>query len=293
MPLDFTANEIVPDHINFPVEFEQTKYDKSKYVINGNTGEYIGIVGRTFKCASHGDFFTRAHNAISENLGEEFCDSMNISYDTARNNAWVKMDMRMPNVLRKIETDKHATTIAPRLIALHGIDGSCSNQVYYGAIDFFCTNGMITGDYDKIKRKNTSGFDLETFIDELQHTVSDFHNTADVYQEWAETNLATVNVKALIESIIKSDRKSQKMHSLWCQEVANRGCNKWALYSAFTNYASYADERNGFSLKNTGNDTAATSMWSREQEVAKWIATPQFRQLSSSTIVPLSELQTA
>ena len=281
MPLDFTANELMPDHINFPVEFEQTKYDKSKYVINGNTGEYIGIVGRTFKCASHGDFFTRVHNAVSDNLGETFCNSMNISYDTTRNNAWVKMDMRMPNVLRKIETDKHTTTIAPRLIALHGIDGSCSNQVYYGAIDFFCTNGMITGDYDKIRRKNTSGFDLETFINELQHTVSDFHNTADMYQAWAETKLHTVDVKALLESIIKSDRKSEKMFSLYNQEVSNRGRNMWALYSAFTNYASYADERNGFSLRNTGNDTAATSMWSREQEVAKWISNDKFLSLAA------------
>ena len=101
MPLDFTANELVPDHINFPVEFEPTKYDKSKYVINGDTGEYLGIVGSTFKCASHGDFFTGVHNAVSENLGETFCDNMNISCNTARNNARVMMDMSMHNVLRK------------------------------------------------------------------------------------------------------------------------------------------------------------------------------------------------
>ena len=68
MPLDFTAEELIPDHINFPVEYEPTNFHKSKYVINGNTGEYLGIVGKKFKCASHGDFFTRAHNAVSEHL---------------------------------------------------------------------------------------------------------------------------------------------------------------------------------------------------------------------------------
>ena len=99
MPLDFTTDQIVPDHINFPVEFEPTKFDKQKYVINGNTGEYLGIVGNGFSCANHGDFFTKAHNTISEHLGAEFCDSMNIKYNTARNNAWVMMDMTMPNVL--------------------------------------------------------------------------------------------------------------------------------------------------------------------------------------------------
>lgn len=293
MPLDFTNNDFVPEKLQFDVEFERTKFDGKKYVINGNTGEYLGIVGSGFKCAPHHKFYQDVYDTIVDQLDDADTSGMTAKWTTVRNNAWVKADIHLPNMRSRVTSDKHSTDIGSRIIALHGIDGSCSNMVWFGAIDFFCTNGMITGDYDKIKRKNTSGFDLETFIDELQHTVSDFHNTADVYQEWAETNLATVNVKALIESIIKSDRKSQKMHSLWCQEVANRGCNKWALYSAFTNYASYADERNGFSLKNTGNDTAATSMWSREQEVAKWIATPQFRQLSSSTIVPLSELQTA
>jgi hypothetical protein len=54
------------------------------------------------------------------------------------------------------------------------------------------------------------------------------------------------------------------------------------LYSAFTNYASYADERNGFSLKNTGNDTQAVSMWGREQEVSKWVSDPKFITLEAA-----------
>ena len=267
----------IPEHLDFPVVFEQTKFEKSKYVVNGVTGDYLGIVGMGFKCASHSAFFHRAHTAIVDNLG----DNMTVKFYAARNNAWAKMDIRMLDTARRITTDKHETTISPRLIALHGIDGSCSNQVYYGAIDVFCTNGMILGDYDKIKRKNTSGFDLGMFINELQHTVQDFHDTADRYQSWAETSLGTVNVKALLESIVKSDGKAEKMYSLYSQEVSTRGRNMWALYSAFTNYASYADERNGFTLRNTGNDTAAISMWAREQEVSKWINTPQFTQLEA------------
>ena len=71
------------------------------------------------------------------------------------------------------------------------------------------------------------------------------------------------------------------MYTLYNQEVSTRGRNVWALYSAFTNYASYADERNGFNLRNTGNDTSAQSMWLREQEVAKWIDTPQFQAVAA------------
>ena len=51
MPLDFANNNFVPEKLQFDVVFEQTKFDEKKYVINGNTGEYLGIVGKGFKCA--------------------------------------------------------------------------------------------------------------------------------------------------------------------------------------------------------------------------------------------------
>ena len=81
---------------------------------------------------------------------------------------------------------------------------------------------------------------------------------------------------------MKSDRKAEKMFGLYNQEVSVRGRNVFALYSAFTNYASYADERNGFNLRNTGNDTQAISMWSREQEVSKWVSDKRFTQLEAA-----------
>lgn len=277
MPLDFTSQEIVPDHLNFPVVFEQTKYEKSKYVINGDTGEYLGIVGTGFKCASHGDFFTRAHNTVSEVLGESYCDSMNINYRSARNNAWALMDMTMPSVLRRIETDKHTTTIAPRLIALHGIDGSCSNMAFFGAIDFFCTNGMVRGEHDKVKRKNTSGFDLDRFGEQVQKSNNDFKDYHQQIQRWANKSLFVGDVKAMLESLDKG--KAEGLFQLYNQEAGVRGNNAFALYSAFTNYASYADERNGFKLRNTGKDTAAKNMWEREERVTRWIESKQFKEL--------------
>ena len=45
---------------------------------------------------------------------------------------------------------------------------------------------------------------------------------------------------------------------------------------------SYADERNGFNLRNTGNDTQAVSMWSREQEVSKWVSDDKFITLEAA-----------
>ena len=53
----------------------------------------------------------------------------------------------------------------------------------------------------------------------------------------------------------------------------------FALYSAFTNYASYGDERNNLKVRNTGKDTREVTMFKREQEVSKWVDSSEFKQL--------------
>jgi hypothetical protein len=274
MPLDF-----IPENIDFDVRFEPTKMEDKKYVINANTDEYIGIVGKGFTCASHGDFFRDVINTTTDKLSEYHMQGAEISWRDAHQNGWAMMDMRLPNVNAKIVTDKHETTVAQRIIALHGVNGTCSNVTIFGAIDFFCLNGQIRGRHDKVMRKNTSNFSLDTFITELEKSQQDFTAQTEQMQRWANTSLVTVDVKAMLEKIMQSDRKAEKMFSLYNQEVSTRGRNLWSLYSAFTNYATYADERNGFKQRNTGNDTQDKSMFMRELEVAQWVDTPQFKQL--------------
>ena len=274
MPLEY-----IPENLDFDVRFEPTKVEDKKYVINASTDEYIGIVGKGFTCASHGDFFRDVIDTTTDKLSAHDMQGAEISWRDAHQNGWAMMDMRLPNVNAKIVTDKHETTVAQRIIALHGVNGTCSNVTIFGAIDFFCLNGQIRGRHDKVMRKNTSNFSLDTFITELEKSQQDFTAQTEQMQRWANTSLVTVDVKAMLEKIMQSDRKAEKMFSLYNQEVSTRGRNLWSLYSAFTNYATYADERNGFKQRNTGNDTQDKSMFMRELEVAQWVDSASFKQL--------------
>ena len=276
MPLEY-----IPENLDFNVTFEPTKVDDKKYVINENTGDYIGIVGNGFTCASHGDFFRNVMDTTTQTLSDYDMEDATINWRSAHKDGWAMMDMTLPNVTAKITTDEHETTLMKRIIALHGVNGTCSNTTIFGAIDFFCLNGQIRGKHDKIMRKNTSNFSLDRFITELEKSQQDFTAQAEQMQRWANTSLAHVNVKELLEGIMRSDSKAEKMHTLYSQEAGVRGRNLWALYSAFTNYATYADERNGFNLRNTGNDTQAISMFKREIDVAGWIDTPQFQAVAA------------
>jgi len=250
-----------------------------KYVINNDTDEVIGIVGSKFNSVTHTEFYDRVWDTMSEQLGEEAMEGVEVKWNTARNNAFAMLDASMPSTKAVITTDKQQTEISQRVIALHGVDGLCSNQVFFGAIDFFCTNGMIRGEHDKVRRKNTTNFSMSTFIKELEDANSDFYSQAEQLQEWARTPLEYNSVRDMLHSLMGSEVKGDKMLGLYAHEIQTRGHNAFALYSAFTNYASYADERNGFKLRNTGNDTNAISMWGREQEVTKWVSSKQFKEL--------------
>lgn len=263
----------------FDIGYEKTRLASKKYVINKQTDTPIGIVGNSFNTTSHQSFIDGVEKVIKENRNPYELDNAKVKISTAKDNAVIIADITLPNVKAFIETDRQKTTLNERIIALHGVDGSMSNQVYYGAIDTFCTNGQVTGEYDKVRRKNTSRFNIDTFIDELQNAKQDFYAQSKRLQQWANIKLDGINVVDILKSIVKSDRKAEKMNSLYQREIVNRGDNVFALYSAFTNYSSYADEHNGFKLKEMGNDTESLSMWAREQEVSKWISSKEFKRL--------------
>ena len=277
--LDTKRLVTLDDSLLFDIGYEKTRLPTKKYVMNKDTDTPIGIVGNSFNTTSHKEFVDGVEKVIKENRTPYELFDAKVKVSTAKDNAVIIADITLPNVTTKITTDVHETTIAERIIALHGVDGSMSNQVFFGAIDFFCTNGQIRGEYDKVRRKNTSRFSIDTFIDELQNAKQDFYAQSKKLQAWANIKLDGIDVADIIKGIVKSDRKAEKMNALYQHEVTNRGKNVFALYSAFTNYSSYADDKNGFKLKEMGNDTESLSMWAREQEVSKWISSNEFKKL--------------
>ena len=133
-----------------------------------------------------------------------------------------------------------------------------------------------------MRKKNTSGFRMHDFLSEIENMNFDFKRHTTKLQEWANTSLPRNNVEPVLCALMKSERKRSRMHDLYKAEAHKRGDNLYALYSAFTNYSTYADERNGFKERNTGKDTKAVTMWKREEEVSKWVSSPQFKALTNA-----------
>jgi len=277
------TNNLITSHLTddlmFNVAYEKTRVQGKKYVIDTSRDKAIAVVGNSFNCASHYELLKTVEDVIAKGRTPFELSDAKVKINKARDNAVIIADVTLPNVNAKVITDLMSTTICERIIITHGVDGTMSNQVWFGAIDSWCSNGQVIGEHDKLRKKNTRLFTTTILGNELEESRQNFYENSSKLNEWSKIKLDGVDVSEIIKNIVKSDRKAEKMSSLYYNEVSNRGANVFSLYSAFTNYSSYADERNGFSLKNMGNDTENISMWNRELEVSKWISSNEFKKL--------------
>tara|TARA_R100001086_G_scaffold46945_1_gene20648 strand:- start:700 stop:1557 length:858 start_codon:yes stop_codon:yes gene_type:complete len=282
MALDFTPNTIqqLPEICDFVPQYEKSRMEGHKFVINPVTGDVIAHMGKGFSPAGHRAFCSSVYKVVRDNHTPEQLEGMSVAFRSAHGGGWLRMDITLPNVTYDIVTNNgHKTKTGYRIIALHGVDGTCGNLIYFGAIDFFCTNGMITGEYDMTKCKNTSNFTIGGLEKRLYDGYTDFSDRMARLNTWGKINLAGLDVPSVLSKIIPSEKKAEKMFSLYKEESHTRGENVFSLYSAFTNYATYGDERNNFKIRNTGKDTREVTLFKREQEVAKWVDSPTFKGL--------------
>tara|TARA_R100000306_G_C4363993_1_gene136699 strand:+ start:293 stop:1171 length:879 start_codon:yes stop_codon:yes gene_type:complete len=289
--INFESNETPVDPfklegsvVDIPMKEEKLEHfwDKKgiyKVDVEGNIVQGLGIVGQSYPLSTHKDFFSQQHEMLINKFPNEHIKDAHAHYRTSRDGAWALQDIRFPNIKFPIESRKHTTEVGLRNVSWHSVDGSASNNALFGAIDFFCTNGMITGEYELVKKKNTKHFDMRRFIDEIEKSVEEFYTTVRKYQMWANRDITFENAKSVVESLPVADRSKEKLLNIYSQEATTRGSNLWALYSSFTNYSSHTD--NGFAIRRTASDHEAQTMLKREFEVASWVENEEFVRLAA------------
>lgn len=255
---------------------------------NGPDYIALGVVGEDYPLKSHRDYFPALLDVLHDTLPRHFVEGATVTTRTAHHDAFALLDVALPNSRVAIETRQgFRTDIAMRSIMWHGLAGTHSNNVLFGNIDFFCTNGMVVGDFTRVKRKNTKYFSLQRFAREVEVAAGAWYEQARELQVMANTVITIETGRQVINDILgntdPADRKKQreskadKMFTLFVEEAQTRGANVFALLSAFTNYSSHTD--NGFALRETGSDHGAVTMLNREVEVAQWINNPAFTSL--------------
>jgi len=256
-----------------------TGLENHKVLVDTWTGASTGVVGEKYKVTQMGDFTKATEEMLLEALPNDKFKDMEISDSMSHGSAIRSRKYTFPAFAKPIETRKHQTDVALTVALIQSYDGSTSNGFVTGLLDFFCTNGMISGDYTKGNKRHTSGFNLSNFILDMDKVVRDFYKDIQRYQVMASTDIRIPQAEAVLEALPgMSEKMQERMKDQYLTEVSTRGSNVWALASALTYYSSHNSEE--FPVKGSAsNDNVAKSLLDRSRRVSNWMNSAPFQNL--------------
>jgi len=256
-----------------------TALDSHKVLVDTWTGVSTGVVGDKYKVTQMRDFTEATEAMLVDTLPNDKFKDLEISDNMSHGAAVRCRKYTFPAFSKPIETRKHQTEVALTVALIQSYDGSTSNGFVTGLLDFFCANGMISGDYTKGNKRHTSGFSLTNFILDMDKVVQDFYQDIQRYQVMASTDIMVTQAEATIEALPSmSEKMQERMKDQYLTEVKTRGSNVWALASALTYYSSHNSEE--FPIKGSAsNDNVTKSLLDRSRRVNTWMNSTPFQNL--------------
>ena len=243
--------------------------------------ECLSIVNKNYRVVENEEIIMPMQEQMVNHFDPSVLADIQIKDHIAKNGSVCFAEYILPKMKGTVETKTgHKTEVGLRFILKNTFDGSSSVVFYGGVIDFFCTNGMISGEYDVTKKRHTKNFSVDGFLSAFDSAIARHGWMVDKYQKWADRGINnTMKVQELFRTLTsgstdepkKKNTLSDRLFAQYIDETHERGSNVFSLVSAMTHYGSHGDGR--FNLrKNSGPDT----LFKRQQSVSKWINSEAF-----------------
>lgn len=221
----------------------------------------LNVVGEKYKVVQNAELFNKVHEGLRTQLTPSEITSAEILDRVSMGGQRCFREYRFRGInVASPEDDK----IGFRIIIENGF-GTGAIKIHAGAIDFFCTNGMILGDYVSAYAKHTSGLEIDRFRQHIEMAVDVFWKNKDL---WSTLRDKKIKDDELVHQWLQEEFSKALGTKLFHQYLVERrvrgGQNMWALYSALTHFASHSTS---FPVRQTGNDHLAHTMMQREHKV--------------------------
>jgi len=272
--------------------------EDKKMLIKQPYNQYLSIVNKKYAVIQNKDILDPLHEQMVEVFGEESFDgsedSCKINVSLARNGAVTFVEYKFPRIKESIETTNgFKTDLMFRAIMKNTFDASSAAILYIGNIDAFCTNGMILGNFDIMRKTHRGKFEIKNFTKEFRNILDNYQASTKVYADMAQTRVYNSNnVRNLFDKLVhkskvddpewianrNEDHASDLSNKLYAQyevESEKRGNNIYSIMSAMTNFSSHGDGGNfPLNRQQNNNDNDSVRMFSRENKVSKWLTNP-------------------
>jgi hypothetical protein len=267
---------------NAPADFEPVKgagHVSSKYFINFRTDieADLGICKGRYEIINNSRLYDIAGKALAEHAPARALSGARLEEKISDNGAQSFFDLSFPALTEDVQQMRgRSTGLIFRILGWNSFDGSSPVKFSTGAIDGFCTNGMIWGEYDLFGRRHTAGFNEADLSKFFAAAFSSFQEKIRLLRIEAQKPLDITAAEKFLKSKF-SERRAAQLLERFAIESQERGASLWALRSALTFYASHNSSQ--FGVRQTGLDNEARTLYQREDEVRRVVESGGWREL--------------
>jgi hypothetical protein len=250
--------------------YEDTQ--SKKLVRVGDNGQPIPLatVNQSYTIVQNRELFDAVENNMVDAFGSDSLVGATRTDHIAYNGGTCYRDYVFPEIHAFVGESR----VNFRMVVINSF-GQTSIKMHAGAIDMFCTNGMIIGSFESMVKKHTSGVSVANFGKHARRSADAFVNMSDLFLKYAGKKISAEQAEAFVKRCVELNRISKRLgERLIVQfkiEAADRGLSLWSRYSAFTYWASHSDESRGFGTRNTEQDHESATMLKREETVKNLI----------------------
>jgi hypothetical protein len=207
---------------------------------HGEGVKVLNVVKNSYKLVTHREVYDALTPILSEH---------DVTVSTYHDNDGAKayIDVRFD----KLTTSLAGSSVAFRAIFHNGYGGTSLGCII-GAINAFCTNGMILGDYESVYRRHTSGLDASVALAWLNAGVEKWDVGVERWHRWARTGISQTMITAAIEGMSDNEHHRKCMVSVFGTYTEKYDNTLFALYQTLTDFASHYE---GYKLRAVNNNS--------------------------------------
>lgn len=237
----------------------------------------LGIVGSNYKVIQNKELFSAIEDQFMQSMTNEQLQGVKVVDQMSYNGAMCFRQYIFPKINAEVNS---RSNVAFRTVIKNGFDGGSSFKLMSGAIDFFCTNGLIVGQYEMTTKRHTAGLTIPSMVDRVKRSIDVFYTQAEQWKRWAGKTISDDDAEEVFKAIPNiSDRRYEQLLRQFQIEIKSHGRTVWALYSAATYYATHNEGE--FAVRNTDNNHVAATLHNREMQVRSWLNTEAFTSIAA------------
>lgn len=215
-------------------------------------------------------------DAIEHVIGEKFGVNGHVTCSILDQMAWHGGTSIRQYIITNSMAQIGKSRLYFRVIARNGFDTSTSFTALAGAIDGFCTNGNIFGEFIQTRQRHVKALDMKGFSEWLNAAYEQFGKeitTVQQFQLHTITAQAFPDVRELLFKLAPDNKRFQEnIGAELMKNIEYHGHNMWAIVSTATWWASTQEEGWAVPSSEASQLVAPVRTLDRQQQVRRWIA---------------------